>query len=263
MTDRFEASRPARHIHTIEWPRLTLGQQLGEGASGVIYQATLLQAAGPVDDVAVKLFKSAVTSDGLPRCELAACMVVGAHPQVVNAIGRIAGHPDGTQGLVMPLIASHYRNLAAPPSLASCTRDVYAPRTVLALHGVLRLARGMAGAVRHLHASGLMHGDLYAHNILSDAEGACLLGDFGAASFLPTHDTAQAQALQRMEVRAFGILLGELLALCQPVTTHTPARTATRAALGALRQQCTQKAAFQRPMFDGIERQLTALISSI
>lgn len=263
VTDRFEASRPARQIHKIEWPRLSLGQRLGEGASGVIYQATLQQAAGPVDDVAVKLFKSAVTSDGLPRCEMAACMAVGPHPQVLSSIGSIAQHPDGTQGLVMPLIAPRFSSLAAPPSLASCTRDVYAPHKVLTLEGVLRLAQGVAGAVRHLHASGLMHGDLYAHNILSDTEGACLLGDFGAASFLPTDDTAQAQALQRMEVRAFGILLGELLALCQPVTTQTHPWTATRTALGVLQQQCTQKTVAHRPLFDDIERQLTALVSSV
>ena len=47
--------------------------------------------------------------------------------------------------------------------------------------------------------------------ILWEAQGDCLLGDFGAASFHSTSDSVETRALQRMEVRAFGILLGELL----------------------------------------------------
>lgn len=263
MTDGFEANRQQHEINHIDWQRLTLGQQLGEGASGVIHQATLQQADGPDTEVAVKLFKSTVTSDGLPRCEMAACMAVGAHPHVVSAMGRIEDHPDGTQGLVMPLIAPSFTNLAGPPSLASCTRDVYAPNTVLTHDVVLRIALGVAGAARNLHACGLVHGDVYAHNILVDTAGACLLGDFGAASFLPTDDPDTSQVLQRMEVRAFGILLGELLALCAPVTPQDPELASHLATLGVLQQQCKQKAVAHRPLFEDIERQLTALISSI
>ena len=263
MTDRFEASRQARPINTIDWQRITLGRQLGEGASGVIYQAQMQQTAGATEDVAVKLFKSAVTSDGLPRCEMAACMAAGAHPHVVSAIGRIADHPDGLQGLVMPLIAPRFNNLAAPPSLASCTRDVYSEDAVLTPDVLLRIALSIAGAARHLHARGLMHGDLYGHNILVDATGACFLGDFGAAAFLPTDDPEMTQALQRLEVRAFGILLGELLAICETVTTQTHSFTSILAALDVLQQQYTQKAVSHRPVFEDIERQLTALMSSI
>jgi hypothetical protein len=263
MTDRFEASRQARQINHIDWQRITLGRQLGEGASAVIYQARLQQADGPDTEVAVKLFKSTVTSDGLPRCEMAACMAVDAHPHVVSSLGRIAGHPEGTQGLVMPLIAPTFNNLADPPSFASCTRDVYAPDKVLGQEVLLRIALGIAGAARHLHASGLLHGDLYAHNILVDATGACLLGDFGAAAFLPTDDPDMSQALQRLEVRAFGILLGELLALCEPINPQAHSLVSTLAALDGLQQRCTQKAVSRRPVFEDIKRQLTALISSI
>lgn len=262
MTDRFEARRQARQMHNIDWQRITLGQQLGEGASGVIYQAKLLQTDGSTEDVAVKLFKSAVTSDGLPRCEMAACIAVGAHPHVVSAVGSIAEHQEGTQGLVMPLIAPRFKNLAAPPSFASCTRDVYAPDKVLTLDVALRIALGISGAARHLHTCGLLHGDVYAHNILVDATGSCLLGDFGAAAFLPTDDPDMSQALQRLEVRAFGVMLGELLAFCEPVTTQTHAFTSVLATLDVLQQRCTQKAVSHRPLFEDIERQLTALMSN-
>ena len=263
MTDRFEASRQARQINIIDWQNIALGQQLGEGASGVIYQAKLQQTNGSTEDVAVKLFKSAVTSDGLPRCEMAACMAVSVHPHVVSSIGRISEHPDGVQGLVMPLIAPRFHNLAAPPSLASCTRDVYASDRVLTLDVALRIAQGVASAAGHLHACGLMHGDVYGHNILVDATGTCLLGDFGAAAFLPTDDRDTAQALQRMEVRAFGILLGELLAHCGPITTQAQSTASTLAAFDGLQQRCMQKAVSHRPVFEDIERQLTALVLSI
>jgi Protein tyrosine and serine/threonine kinase/Leucine rich repeat len=263
ITDGFETNRQARQINDIDWQNITLGRQLGEGASGVIYQAKLQKTEGATEDVAVKLFKSAVTSDGLPRCEMAACMAVDAHPHVVSSMGRIVEHPDGIQGLVMPLIAPRFNNLAAPPSLTSCTRDVYASDRVSTLDVALRIAQGVASAAGHLHACGLIHGDVYGHNILVDATGACMLGDFGAAAFLPTDDTDTAQALQHLEVRAFGILLGELLALCKPLTPQDTALTSTLAALGVLQQQCTQKAVSHRPDFEDIERQLTALMQDL
>lgn len=257
MTDRFEASRQERQIKSIEWSHITLGQQLGEGASGVIYQATLQQADDLALDVAVKLFKSAVTSDGLPRCEMAACMAVGMHPHVVGVMGRIVQHPAGAQGLVMPLIAPIFNNLAAPPSLTSCTRDVYAPGTVLTFQAVLGIALGVADAARHLHACGLMHGDMYAHNILHNPQGHSLLGDFGAASFLPTNDLDRAHALQRIEVRTFGILLGELLPRC--VETANSDDQATMTQLAVWQQRCTQAAVSARPLFDAIVPALAAL----
>ena len=215
LTDTFEAARQAPSIAEIDWQDIDLGVKLGEGASGVIYKAKLRQANwNHAKEVAVKLFKSAVTSDGMPRCEMAASIAVGLHPHLVGVMGKIRHHPNGEQGLVMPLIASNFTNLAQPPSLESCTRDVYAQGTAFSLQELISLALGIARAAEHLHACGILHGDLYAHNILHNSEGHGLLGDFGAASFLPIQDHDTSHALQRIEVRAFGILLGELLSLC-------------------------------------------------
>ncbi|WP_373871090.1 leucine-rich repeat-containing protein kinase family protein, partial [Aeromonas hydrophila] len=63
----------------IPWAALTVGELLGQGASGVIHRAELATPAGP-RAVAVKCFKGAVTSDGLPRCELAVSLAAGRHP---------------------------------------------------------------------------------------------------------------------------------------------------------------------------------------
>ena len=97
-------------------------QQLGEGASGVIHQAAWQRDEAP-QPVAVKIFKGALTSDGLPQHEMAACISAGAHPNLIAVHGEVTGHPLGASGLVMALIEPRFRNLAAPPSLASCTRD--------------------------------------------------------------------------------------------------------------------------------------------
>lgn len=170
----------------------------------------------------------------------------------------MTGQPERKQALAMPLVAPHFENLAGPPSLASCTRDVYAPDTRLTLPALLRLASGVASAALHLHQVGLSHGDLYAHNILHTTDGRALLGDFGAAGFFDMTDMDAAHALQRLEVRAFGHLLGELLALCD--TRHEPpANTAIGQALQQLSAQCCSETPSQRPLFAAITVQLLNL----
>ncbi len=204
----------ATPIARIAWRELQLGELLGEGASGRIHSARWHPAGGGDRAVAVKLFKGTVTSDGLPGSEMAACIAADVHAHVIGVEGRIAGHPDGVQGLVMDLIPPRYRSLAGPPSLASCTRDVYAPELRFTPAQARAIARGTGEALAHLHARGLMHGDFYAHNILVDDDAHALLGDFGAASFLPEDDAARAAALRRIDRRALGVLVDELAQRC-------------------------------------------------
>src|SRR2546426_266539 len=73
-------------LNSIAWHSLALQHKLGEGASGVIYQARWQRAAAS-KDVAVKLFKGALTSDGLPHSEMAACISAGAHPNLIGVDG--------------------------------------------------------------------------------------------------------------------------------------------------------------------------------
>ncbi|WP_292507824.1 leucine-rich repeat-containing protein kinase family protein [Methylobacterium sp.] len=196
----------------IPWRDLDLRERLGEGASGLVHRA-LWRSDGSERPVAVKLFKCAMTSDGLPEREMAACLAAGPHPSLTGAIGRVIDHPLGIEGLVMPLLPAEWRVLAGPPSLESCSRDVYAPDLRFPPATALRIACDVASAAAHLHARGLLHGDLYAHNILWDGtKGAAVLSDFGAASSLPTGEAGES--LKRLDVRAFGLLLGELLDRC-------------------------------------------------
>ena len=256
-----EAAAVAQNpIGAITWQTLALQQQLGEGASGVIYQAHWQPAAAsPAQPVAVKLFKGAVTSDGLPHSEMSACISAGTHPNLIAVKGKIEDHPSGAEGLVMELIDPAFGNLAGPPSLASCTRDVYAPDTTFTLRAALRLAHGIAAAAAHLHSHGIMHGDLYAHNILHTNTGNCLLGDFGAACFFdPT--APEAAALQRLEVRAFTCLLEELAERC---TASTPAEEAALFGLRELQQRCAQPLVTARPLFAELEQQLASWQTTI
>ena len=223
-------------IAEIPWSELQLLEKLGEGASGIIHKA---QWKTTERHVAVKIFKGSVTSDGLPASEMAASLGVGAHPSLVEVLGKITDHPSGTDGLVMSLIDPAYMNLAGPPSLDSCTRDIYAENTRFKLRAARRIAHGIASATHQLHARGINHGDLYAHNVLWNEQGDCLLGDFGAACYYPS---SLADPLQRIEVRAFGYLLEELLQRCDEADDD----------LWALQKRCVADDPMARPRFEVI-----------
>jgi len=237
----------------IGWDSLQIGALLGEGASGVIHQA-LWQHGNTARPVAVKVFKGAMTSDGLPRDEMAACISAGAHSTLIAVHGQLTGHPAGASGLVMDLVAPRFRNLAAPPSLQSCTRDVYDAKTRFTPAAAVQLAWGVASAVRLLHVRGVLHGDLYAHNILCTDDGQALLGDFGAASLFSPANGPFSRALQRIEVRAFSCLLEELLACCRAL----PGAHALLRELAALQAECASLDTESRPLFSEIQERLAS-----
>jgi hypothetical protein len=241
-------------VASLRWDELVLAEKLGEGASGVIHKAhwqpSPQDAAHPV---AVKLFKGAVTSDGFPAEEMAACLAAGDHAHLIGVLGVLSGHPAGTSGLVMPWVEPEFRNLAGPPNLATCTRDVYADGQRFSLPLVLDLAKGLAAVGKHLHARGIMHGDFYAHNVLYRPDGGCFLGDFGAATIYspPAHEGTNP--LEALEVRAFGCLLGELLERCAPdPDVRLPL-------LQALQLRCMAPVAASRPRFAELVATLESL----
>ncbi len=207
------APREGARIAAIDWADIDLEDSLGEGASGMIYRARWRSASdNAVMPVAVKVFKGAVTSDGWPESELEAWSAAGAHANLIGLLGRVENHPDGAAGLVMSLVGSEFSPLAAAPDFDSCTRDLYPDDRRFDLTTLLRLAISVSSAAEQLHSRSIMHGDLYAHNVLWNANGSCLFGDFGAASFYPAGATSSSHAFQRIDVRAFGCLLEELLA---------------------------------------------------
>lgn len=238
-------------IEGIDWNDLQLEHVLGQGASGVIYRARYHGRHMEHRRVAVKLFKGDVTSDGLPSSEMAACINAGTHENLIPVLGKVIAHPQSTNALVMELIDPDFKNLAGPPSLDSCTRDIYASDTRFTLAAALSIVHGMASAACHLHEKGILHGDLYAHNILHGGEGHALLGDFGAASFY-SPDTPIAHSLQRLETRALGCLLEELIDRCER----------TDAALITLKERCLSDVIEDRPLFSEIVAVLSEIRAS-
>ncbi|PZO12395.1 MAG: protein kinase [Leptolyngbya foveolarum] len=243
------ASEQLSELRVIDERELTFGEVLGQGASGVIYKGVWRAADAEIEkDVAIKLFKGEITSDGSPLDEMQACITAGTNPNLVSVLGKLQA--EGKEGLVFSFVPAEYKNLGEPPSLETCTRDIYAADTTFSLSVVLRIARGIASVVRHLHARGIMHGDLYAHNILIDEEGESLLGDFGAASFYDVN-SAVGQRLERLEVRAFGCLLEDLLDRCA-VDEDDSASVEKVDSLRELQADCLSARIEHRPLFPDI-----------
>ncbi len=232
-------------LKEVHWHELQLSCRLGEGASGVITQARWNETV----DVAMKEFKGSVTSDGLPADEMAASMVAGQHKNLVELLGKLVGHPERKSGLLLALIDTDFKNLAGPPNLLSCTRDIYADDITFSLSALLNIVDGIASAVMHLHGRGIMHGDIYGHNILINQAADCLLGDFGAATIYNNLPNASelATALERLEVRAFGCLLEELLARLDE--TDRLVNSVVISQLTNLQQACMAVSVEQRPGF--------------
>jgi serine/threonine protein kinase len=159
---------------------------------------------------------------------------VGDHPNFIQVLGRIVNAPNNQQGLVLPLLDSSpsaYQILGNPPSFTTCTRDTFVQGTLFSFERIFKVLLGISFAAAHLHNPlpggrnrGIMHGDLYAHNILvHQSTGHALLTDFGAASFKPSLEPQQGDApvpsasseqslrLEQIEVRAFGCLVEDLL----------------------------------------------------
>jgi hypothetical protein len=238
-------------IPYIDHKQLEMGCQLGEGASGIISKASW-RSNDEEKEVAIKIFKGAVTSDGLPEDERLTYIAAGSHYGLVKLLGQVSAHPEGKEGLVMELIPKRFFNLGNPPSFVSCTRDVFKEDMSLSAQQVIKIASTIASLVAQLHSNGVMHGDLYAHNILIDEAGNALFGDFGAASFYDRADTGTAAALERIEVSAYGHLLDDLLDLYKEADTDQ-----TLLKLVALRNSCITPHVSARPGFQYLADELS------
>jgi hypothetical protein len=192
----------------------TLQETLGQGASGVISKGVWKtpQDTFP-QDIAVKVFKGEVTSDGYPKDELAACLAAGEHPNLVTSLAQV--NEDNYLALIMQLIPSHYTNLGLPPSLESCTRDVFSSELHLSNIQAEKIIEQMNTLFDHLHNHHVCHGDLYAHNILMDESANIIFGDFGAASMYHMLSRAQQEKIRAIEKRALTHFIHEMNSLCK------------------------------------------------
>lgn len=209
----------AATVPTISHADYQLEHVLGQGASGIISKAKWLNNPHQfTEQIAVKVFKGEITSDGYPQDELNACLKAGFH---LNLVQSLALANDKEQlALVMALIPSHYQNLGLPPSLASCTRDTFAQGFTLTIKQIHKIVMQMADLVLHLQQQQVCHGDLYAHNVLFDDQANIIFGDFGAASIYDNLTLEQQQAIVQIERRAFSYFIEDLLSISEPANTE-------------------------------------------
>jgi len=234
-------------LKVVTWDSLELKEVLGEGASGLISKAVY-----EGKEVAVKVFKGDITSDGLPEEEMDINISMGQHNHLVDVLARVTGHPEGKDVLMLELIPASYFNLGLPPTLKTCSRDVYKEGFSLSLTHVVKILEGIVSAAVHMHERGIMHGDFYAHNIMIDHEANSILGDFGGASYFEPKEVETRNALERLEVRAFACLIEELLELSQSDETLS----LQRKSLYILRDVCLAVPNTKRPLFKSIYKNI-------
>ncbi|MGF1699294.1 leucine-rich repeat-containing serine/threonine-protein kinase [Photobacterium makurazakiensis] len=200
-------------VPTVSASSFKLGDVLGQGASGVISKATWHQAqAAFPDDIAVKVFKGEVTSDGYPEDELQACLKVGNHPSLVQSLAQV--DEAGYRALLMNLIPQHYKNLGLPPNFETCTRDTFPTGFALKADQIEKMVAQMEEVFAHLHDNQVCHGDLYAHNTLFDDAANIIFGDFGAASMYHMLTADQQQKIKQIEQRALVHFIDDLVSVC-------------------------------------------------
>lgn len=238
--------RPRLPVLTpVPWQQLEIEDKLGESAKNVVYRATW-RANG--QKVAVKLFGKGLTTDGLPQDEMQASGIAGAHPSLIPVIGEVTAAPQGQAGLVMALIPSNFKVLGSPPDLVTLTRDTSLPK--LTVSTILSSLQAVCSALRHLHRRGIMHGDVYAHNLLVNSHAQTYMGDLGAASL---YDQAKDNGRrERIDVRGFGYLLGDILA------QTIPTQDARLSRLFALRDGCLGQGKEAITRFDDVESLLSS-----
>ena len=232
-------------IEFIDFNKLDIQEKIGEGASGVIYKGVFTSTNEPV---AVKIFKGDVTSDGYPIDELENCLIVGRHEHIVPLKGRIVNHPEGKEGVIMDFIPTEFSTLGLPPSFVTCTRDVFENGQKLSLKQVFEIALSIAKGAAFLHQQGVMHGDLYAHNTLFHKEsGFSYLGDFGASTHYEKNNLF-ASYFERLDVRAFGCLIDDLISITiQDVSKNK---------FTIIRDLCWNENVFERPSFKELIQKL-------
>lgn len=157
-----------------------LGDQLGTGTVGVVYQATSPDIDEPV---ALKLLSPNVQGDEAIVNRFEREIVVMErlnHPHIVRNYG--GGRLDGQLFYAMQLLENG--------SLKDRLRRGPLAWPQAAAYGVQ-----IASALQHAHNHGIVHRDLKPSNLFFDKEGNLVLGDFGIARDLHAHADITQQGI--------------------------------------------------------------------
>jgi serine/threonine-protein kinase len=197
------------------WGHFRLLEKIGKGTFGVVYRAW---DAKLDSEVALKLLNSAFE---LPTEARNLARV--RHPNVVTVYGT--DHIDGRVGIWMEFVNGR--------TLGNLLKS-NGPFGAREAAGIgVDLCRALAA----VHAAGLMHGDVKAHNVMRAAGGRTVLMDFGTGKDLPDKDASRSGGddfagtplyvapevfdrhprTKRSEIYSLGVLLYHLVTDAYPV----------------------------------------------
>jgi serine/threonine-protein kinase len=226
-TSQAEAAVPLRLAVALSG-RYTIECEIGRGGMAMVYAA--------LDDheqsrVAIKVLRPALTRELGTRRFLREIdtMATLQHPNLVPLLE--SGEADGLLYYVMPYVSGE--------SLA----QLLARERQLPLERTLEIARGVAAALDHAHALGIVHRDIKPANILL-ANGTAKVVDFGVARAIvaasgdrltgtgmvvgtsyymsPEQAVSEKQLDGRSDVYALACVVYEMLAGTPPFTGPTP-----------------------------------------
>lgn len=293
----------ARKLLVLDWEDLEVLELLGEGASGHVYKARIKKDQQD-HLIAVKVYKGAITSDGKPTDELAVhkhlLYTTNQNPNIDNEkntktvmkmIGEVINHPHHQQVAIFPLLdLSKYSVFGLPPSFSSITRDCFPMNYhFYNLRYIKQILLDIAHACEYLRSAGVVHGDIYAHNILlqfeqvfngrdsDDNSPVAILSDFGASWIISeTLSAVGGQEflahvevrLEEVEVRAYGCFLDDVLARVHESIMSDLRYSQIIAILSTLRDDCLRdinnnddddNCTSRRPKFQTIVERLEAI----
>ncbi len=162
----------------ISYADLKLGEELGEGGFGKVYEATWNHGK-----VAVKILKDAYSYETIQDLmQEAALFQTLRAPNIVSMYGVV--NQPGIYAIVMEhLEGGSLRNFLDNSELGIDWQ----------LHGY-KIAKGVLCGLAYLHNSKIIHSDLKSHNILLDAAYTSKLCDFGLAK-IKSNNSSQSSTV--------------------------------------------------------------------
>ena len=148
------------------WGPLRVAERIGRGTYGDVYAARDVRLDRPV---ALKLLHASDAGETAEAevIQEARLLARVRHPNVVTVYG--AERIDGRVGMWMELVEGH------------TLEEELGERGSFAADELVSIGAALSGAVSAVHAAGLLHRDIKAHNVMRGRDGRILLADFGTS----------------------------------------------------------------------------------
>ncbi|XP_028968357.1 LOW QUALITY PROTEIN: tyrosine-protein kinase SRK3 [Galendromus occidentalis] len=180
-----EASSPA-YSSLIDGNDLQMGQRIGQGCFGTVFEAKLTTEHGETRSVAVKRVDPDADRFAVEDFEREiAIMSQLEHPNIVRVIGLVN---DGGMLMVMELMG-----FGSLPDYLHANHN----HDLLGKEELIKFGCDIATAMESLGQREIVHRDLAARDILVDSDSCAKLSDFGLAHSLKEEDTLPTKFLDR------------------------------------------------------------------